>query len=532
MIRSMTCVCTFAVAVVLCCCVDTSFAVTKTWTNIATPGDWDYTTVNWDSGTTTFASGDDARFLGGSGQPAQNIFIGTSSVPADVTIGSLTVQGGYGTSFTFTGGDILGATATVNMNQDNTADFDRAGSYSFGGGTYMPANNGNINYRPSVSGNVQFGSGSIYLNSAFANFRFQPTVAGANLTNSFVVGSSGGKWHATTNGGTLSGTVTLNGNLAVQPSSVLSNSVVLTGDRQITGGIYPSGGTAPLVDGDIDGSGIYNLTFVTTSAQDATLTLGGAGGWDVKDIVKSGASTTGVLKIDADESTFFSGMTANDGVFRIQQGNVQWQDATPTIDFAMSLSPSSGFYATSALTMNVATGGVLGGTGTYASKSSYYTHVWTNSVTVDVNGGELSPGDSVGTMSVTGDVSFTGSGGTLTIEITGPGGVAGTDYDQLSVSGNVTGISLADLIIDVQGVSLEDLEGDVLTIVSATNDFTGEEFASVKFLNAPFNYAEVGYLNGSITLSNFEFQVPEPTSLALLGLGVLGLAGYRRRKRG
>lgn len=145
------------------------------------------------------------------------------------------------------------------------------------------------------------------------------------------------------------------------------------------------------------------------------------------------------------------------------------------------------------------------------------------------NAGELSPGLSVGTLTIQGNVNFQ-PGGSIFIEIDGGGAVAGVDFDQLVVTGAITGLSQADLVIDVN-TALSNLVGDSLMIVTSTNDLSGFEFNSVTF-TGPLE-ADVVYGNGFIRLENIQLFVPEPSTLAILMVGSLGLVCQtRRRNRG
>lgn len=148
---------------------------------------------------------------------------------------------------------------------------------------------------------------------------------------------------------------------------------------------------------------------------------------------------------------------------------------------------------------------------------------------ITAQGSAVSPGDSAGILTVTGNLALALDGAAqsqLAIEIVGGGAVAGTDYDRLAVSGTLTGLSNTLLVVDLSDLAPgANLTGDVFTIVTSSSNFTGQSFAGVIFSAGATG--DVSYNNGSITLSNV--VVPEPTGLALLAVGTLAVQRRRRR---
>ncbi len=156
-------------------------------------------------------------------------------------------------------------------------------------------------------------------------------------------------------------------------------------------------------------------------------------------------------------------------------------------------------------------GGRLEGVG------SFYTY---NSGRLIQNGGALAPGNSAGVTRILGDYDL--RAGSLEIELFGDGGVAGTDYDQLVVTEDV---SLGD------GATLEVLlnypaeVGDSFLIVNQRGSKpVGGLFASHTDLTTAFgdyrygfsvNYAAGDGNDIGLTVASIR-PIPEPNALALL----------------
>lgn len=518
-----------AVVAVVALSVNSAFAATKTWINLASPGngDWNYAGSNWNPGATSFAFGDTAQFIGGGGVATQNIFVGTAGVPSDITIGGLTIFGGYGTTYNFSGGDIQGATASVNMSQDNTGNFYRDASYTFGGGTNVNQANsgGNIRFSPpTATGPIQFGTGPIKIGGG-GRFYFEPGAAGAVLNNSFIVAAGGGTLAGNANAA-FNGSVTMNGSsgtLSLSGRNIFSGLTFnVTGNPVIDIPVsYDSNGWSKF-NGQINGGGVASVTIQTGGAGSPTDYYGeltGAGGWNVKNVNFTGASG---ITIVPNSATFFSGVAANGGKVYVQQGIV-----APSTGNNGNGTSKTGTYNVSvdhvinaqlrAATINVNGSATLYGTGL----------LYTNLVDVKT-GGALAPGQSAGTLNVNGGVNLN-SGSALEIEIGGL--TVGTQYDQLAVTGSAIINSSLDVSF-INGFEDSISSSDIFTILTASS-VTGS------FSNLIDGRVAVGGLgtflvtmnSNSVTLSDFQLPpAPEPSTAMLLGLGMVGLAARRRRK--
>jgi hypothetical protein len=126
-------------------------------------------------------------------------------------------------------------------------------------------------------------------------------------------------------------------------------------------------------------------------------------------------------------------------------------------------------------------------------------------------GSTLQPGtnvNAVGKLTIAGNLLFStnaaGGYAKLIVDVTGAGGVAGTDFDQLVVNraGVAATIGNCDLVINL-GPTVEQLSGQTLTIVTNANDnFTGQSFHSVTWQNVKgvVLTTNVVYRNGAIQL--------------------------------
>jgi hypothetical protein len=147
------------------------------------------------------------------------------------------------------------------------------------------------------------------------------------------------------------------------------------------------------------------------------------------------------------------------------------------------------------------------------------------------NQGTIAPGladNTTGILSVLGNTNF-GAGSKLVIDVLGAGTVAGTDYDRLAVTGSVTGLSNATLVVNINELlGTGDFTGDTLTILTTTTgNLSNQSFGAVQFVGGLS--ADVTYLTNSITLSNFT-QIPEPATGLMLLLGLVGCSIRNRRR--
>ena len=284
-------------------------------------------------------------------------------------------------------------TATLTLSGDNSG---YAGTTTIDAGTLLLTGSYASNVTIDTDGTLQVGDGGT-----------SGDLTGSTVNNGTLVFNRSDDYDYT---GALSG----DGSLVKQGDGLL----LLSGDYSYTGQTVVEGGSIrlaaaldPETDLVIDG-GDFDLS---DRSQEVN-SLSGAGGTVL-------LGTTGVLTVNQDVNTEFAGSIAGSGTFN--KDGTGSLNLTGTSSFTGTANVNGGRLAVNGtLPGNVVVndGGTLGGNGTVAS-------ITANS------GGIVAPGNSIGTLNVTGDVAFT-PGSIYQVEVDAAG-----NSDRINATGaaNITG---------------------------------------------------------------------------------------------
>ena len=317
------------------------------------------------------------------------------------------------------------------------------GGTTINGGALAVAADANLG---AAAGGLAFGGGTLQFLTGFTTNRTVTLNAG------------GGTFDTNGNNATLAGAIGGAGGL----TKVGVGTMTLSGASTYLGGTTVNAGTL-----QAGAANVFAPASAYTIANGATLNLAGFN-QSIGSLAGAGAVTLGVATLTTgndNTSTTFSGAISGTGGLTkigtgtlILTGNSSYSGATTVNAGTLSV---NGSITSSALTVNA--GGTIGGNGTIGNTT--------------INGGTLSPGNSIGTLTVQGDLVLT-SAAAYIVE------VSPTSADRTNVTGTA---SLGGSVQAVFGPGASFAR--TYTIFSAAGGLNGTRFNTLITGNLPANFA-------------------------------------------
>lgn len=450
------------------------------------------------------------------GQGSRLINLGTWT---DQNTGNNSLSNGYGgasstfentgtfnkasnTEFVIGGGTVFNNTGTLNVN---------AGTLQFSGETnnaighiniastaVLKFNSGNANLKGAINnaGSLKIEGRGTFNTSGDLVVQGGQTVLNDSIINNHHVLRLAGDFYWSQGTITGAGTTRFEGNttLAESTHAVMNgHTIQFAGNTTHTGGTIYTGSGAQLVN-------LGNWVDQTTSNVDISNGYGGT----ISRFDNQGTLT----KTTSSMTTFGDGLTLNN------TGNIQVNAGT--------LRLLSGFNNQGHL--NVANGAELSGQAPVFSNAGILTGDGTIRANFHLtNTGTLAAGgiQEAGQLSLIGNLVQSTTGQFL-VDL---GGTQAGEFDLFSISGNaLLGGTLAINLLD--GVNFK--VGDSFTVMTWNQRLNNSQFANLDFTQANGYLFNAEYNNNNLTLRVVTVPVPEPSSTMLLGLGLLGLVGWRR----
>ena len=487
-----------------------------------------------------FTSGDIYVINGGTLNVSSTASITTSAVRLGGDFGNTGNQnqalGGTLALTNLTGGQSFGSVInTVANNTSNALLIDSqntSGTNNITGNVFLDSG---LRVSQAAGGNVTFSTGTFDLKSQVLTVN---AASGSTVTISQNTTSSTS--NATITGGTLikqgTGTLVLSGTnnqytgtnsnaLSASGTQINAGTLVIAADGSL--GLAPAGAYNNI---QFTGNGTLrnsaSLTLSTT--RNISVVSGSVATFDnngntlgVNGIING---TNGGVSIAGNGTTTFNGLNTYTGSTTVTAGTLI-VSSSGAINASSAINVASGAtlrYNSSTAAGSVSVNGTLGGNGTVGA------------VTVN-SGGSLAPGNSPGIIS-TGSLTIS-TGGSLASEINGV--TAGTNYDQVNVTGSVNlsgNLTLSLGFTPANGNLFFLINND--GVDATTGTFANANFASNQEFSLGGQRWFISYTANS-TSSSFTggndvalFAIPEPSTLALIGIGGLAMGFIARRRKG
>ncbi len=373
----------------------------------------------------------------------------------------------------------------------------------------------NLNLAPDENATV---SGNITINAA-------PTTGGffaSQGTNSTLT-IAGAVLSANTTVSVRSGTVVFSGAgssyaaLQVTGTARLGAANALATNAVVDLGSAGSAGTIDLAGFDQSLAGVTKLTGSpgtvgnSSNATDSTLTLTGSSTYagTIQDSLSGGTRKVNLTVNGPGQTVTLTAANSFTGVTTITAGTLV---VSSTGNISSSASTVNGGTLTVdgfAGDITVNSGGALTGNGTAGAL-------------VVNTGGSLAPGNSPGVLSL----SLATLAGTTTLELAGPGGVPGTDYDRLAVTGAITyggGLNIASF----GGYDLtQSATYGLFTFGSQSGDFASVAVGATSLTLNTGVWTGADISGNSYAFSQIDgtlsvVAIPEAQTWALLGVGLV-----------